>query len=483
MFGNQATCTIVDMKLQETGTFDTQFVRPYTAEIRSDALENLASRIHDTTKANPGAAINSSLTAGLATSLIMPSTTPERQAAIVNGWNTRRFRFILTVQQDNMFGSEIYYFQGYSEYFDVSHGGHINPNMVFYINSYTRVNRQRDYNNPNGGYIDKVIESRQVANGRYITENTGELYGLRPEDLVIGVQSSYMTNYNDGFGNILDTRIGLGNEVFSTSRNSAIPSNMLSNVITSYRTAQSVADFGQGTENIYDRTIQMLHEPNPMENAFIRELSSVQGKPFASTEFTLNDLAKMDPSVSSRIFYQPVENIGLLSTAGMNSGWSDTTIETKIASIVSQSVPGLMLECNLITAQFFSSNMTIGTTIDTRMLAPGVTVSTANPAACYNMFIMRFNQEVMPDITMLNRIPVTLTVDCDVYNQMVIDVSVDGKPSIRYAVPSFCDALFQPQTSMNRDTFTELVTGVEAIMNYCGIGQEPNTFANAIISV
>lgn len=473
MYSRSTKINIVELRLQETGTFNQQFHRPYEAIIRHDALESLSRRIEGTIHRNSVGRVDNDLVSGMSDGLITVSATPDQPTGIVNGWNERRFRFTMTVSIQTGFAEELCYLQGYSEYFDVSHGNNINPKLVFFINSYTRVSRMTDPTNPVGGYIDRVLESRQVLNGMYGANNASQLYGIRPEDLFIGVQSSYLSQgISDTSMPLTDTRIGLVDKTFSNNRNNAIPCTMMSGLINTWREAETLVDFGQGNENVYDRAIQKLHEKSPMDNAFIAALSQLQNNGIsASAWFTLEELARIDPTMQQRVYYSPLESNAMVHSVGMTSDWGAADKQTQIAYMVANSTASLMQASGLVTAHFFATNITIGNQISVEMTAPGISFSTSDPVSAYTLFTSRFATEVMPDLTANNLIPVAITVSADIYNETHVTVSIDGRPGIPFAYPSFADSLLQSTMTVDRTNYNSLITGVEEILNYVGINK------------
>lgn len=470
---NREKFNIVSLVLQETGTYQRQHTRPYEAVIRQEALDNLNNRIANTIRAETVGDVKQTLVSGLANGLISVSATPEREAHIVNGWAERRFRFTMIVESNTGLGTDLFYFQGYSEFFDISYGDCIDPNMIFYINSYTRIRRQSDPLNPVGGYVDRVVESRQVLNGRYAGNNE-DLYGIRPEDLFVGVQSSYMqdaVSENYSGNRYYDTRDRLNTSTFSNRRSNAIPSDMLSNIINTWRNVQVTADFGTGGENIYDRAIQVVHEKSPSECGFIRELSHLQGlASTATTNFTLNELKEIDHDIAKKTHYQPTENGYGLSYAEEGSDWGGSTRSAQIAATLSNAVLALMMECGLVTVHFMASNMmTYDGSLYLKMTDTGLTRSNVNQAGAYEHFLYRFKTEIFPDISFNDEIPLTISLSSNIYNETVVDVTIDIDPTEHYVYPSFADSLLQPTMTMDKHIYHDMVTGVEHILNSCGI--------------
>ena len=481
---HQSQVSLVELILQETGTFDSQYIRPYTAEISSDGLSRLTNRVNNYSSNIPNATIGSELIAGLCSGIVAPATEIEAPVGIINGWNERRFRFLLTVEEKNAFGSVVHHFQGYSEYFAISHGDLIDPNMNFFINSYVTISRVQDKHTP-GLFSDAVIKSKILTDGRLVdTENTG-LYTMRHPDLFAGLAKSYV---NQAFPSSQYTDIRLsnqGNAVIPIDRvDCGIPSHYLSNTIDIHRNAQMTAQSGFDESSLFDRAFSMAHERDALENRFIRDLTNnfAPGSIFPKIDFTINNLITLDPTFASRIHYTPVDDPGALSQSNCFASWADRSIETRVASILGTAIPALMLDCGLVTVNFTSTNMTINGEVNTRMLSPGTTINSFNQIGFYNLFIGRYNREIHPDITQMNQIPISVSVAGDIKNELQVVVSVAGGPLYEYRYPCFCDGLMQPVLSRSEANFNAMVAGVDEIINHTGIADR-SLLSNTIYSV
>ena len=459
---------IVRFTMQETGQYEPQFSRPYQPSGNMEALDNLTNRITEVTRGDATMRIDGSLISGLSGGLVVPQANWETKLLIPNGWNERRLRYKLELEVHTGLATELYEFQGYSEFFDVSMSGHINPDMVFYINSFMRINRARDYSGlSSAGYRDVVSEAAQIVDGQLHSRETGTAYGIRPEDVFVGVQSAHASQALQGIneGSVVDTRINRANDVFRTSRVNSIPSNYLGKVIENYRTATNLVDFGVGTDDIYSRAIQSSHEANPFENPFIRALSDQRGMGSA-TYFTMNDLVNLDPTAAERTEYFVVEDAGVLASVGQTDGWHRGDLETQLATILTNSVSGLMIANTFVNISFESTNMTLNAMPFTRILG-GVGATMPDMRPFYNNFITRFETEILPDITHNNTIPVNMIVEADLYGDTKIQLSIDGGPFIPYISPTFADSIMAPVVTNNANNYMGLIEGVEHIMEYC----------------
>lgn len=469
--------------LHDTGTYDRQYARPYEAVTNRDSehtLSILADRIDSASRLNPAARIDNSLIAGLSGGLIIPSASWEREVTIENGWEERRLRFMLEVHVDlAVGGTEIYYIQGYTSHYGVTFDGAVDTEMTFFINSVMRVNRARDYSGlSSAGFTDRITDSFQIINGHAIADSYTPVYAVRPEDLIVGIQSSYMTSAYSATGRdeVVETRHNHQGESFSSRRGNGIPSNYLSSVIDRYRESSLLADFGQGQQNIYDRTIQTLHERAPYENAFIRALSDRRGMRDI-TFFNMRDLIEMDPEIQSRVRYFRCQDAGLLPQRGQSASWQSAGLYPQLATILTHGVSGLMVENMLVEVSFTSTNMTLNGMYDTRIQG-GQGITTGDMRQYFANFVRRLELEVMPDVTRNNSIPIHVSVQADLYGDTIISISVENDPPEDYIVPSFSDALLVPVTTTQDTTYHGLVNGIEHVIRSCA----PQPSAAAILS-
>lgn len=460
--------------LQETGTYNQQFHRPYVATMSNANVTMLGRRVEEITQNNPGSDIQPNLIAGLCSGIITPSATHEGTVSIVNGWNERRFRFILVVEVPNAFSCDIYVYQGYSEFYDASLiTGQADPNMNFFINSVVRLQRSRRENE--FGFIDRIAETKQFIDGRALSENGNmSLDLLRPKDVVSVIQSNYLKSAYGGV-TFNDARTNAVNTTHSNIRSNGIPSKYLARTITGHRASQSLQSFGEGGENVFDRTIQTLNEQSPYENPFIRKLTDMSGVPMgAKTTFTLNELTKIDPMISAKVSYSPVDQKAPLHQAGASMWMNGSNIETILASMISNGLAGLMVEAGLAQVAFVTTTMTPTGQPDTRMLTPGVAMTTMNSAMAYQQFISAFNATLMPDLSMNFTLPFAATITADLFGDIDIFIQIDGGTPERAVFPVFADALIISTATRSTENLNKMAGSVNDIMNVCGFSSFTN---------
>lgn len=114
--------------LQETGTYNQMYNRPYEVDTQGGMLENAISRLEQAKGGLSGSGLS-----GIGSMLLRPSASVMQGVSdvyIPNGWSERRLRFVMEVEVTSKTGStSIFYFQGFSEYVGVSMQGSIDPRM------------------------------------------------------------------------------------------------------------------------------------------------------------------------------------------------------------------------------------------------------------------------------------------------------------------------------------------------------------------
>lgn len=467
-FLSDPTMNIKGLFLQETGTYNQQFHRPYVAQMSNANVMMLGNRIDEATKGNPTTTIHAGLIAGLCGGIISPSASHEGTVNIINGWNERRFRFILVVEIPSAFACEVYIYQGYSEFYDASIiTGKADPNMNFFINSVVRL--QRSKRKTNHGFEDRIRDVRQFINGNILTENNSiEVDLLRPKDVLSSIQSGLMRN---AYGNVTfdDLRTRAGNTVFSNNRSNGIPSEYLARTISVYRATQSSECFGEGGTGVFDRTIQTLNEQNPYENPFIRKLTDMSGfGSISKTTFTLNELTRIDPLIGAKVHYSPVDSKAPLASAGNSMYMNGSNIETVLASMISNGLAGLMVESGLAQVAFITTTMTPTGMPDTRMLTPGVTMTTANATMAYQSFISAFNTTLLPDLSQNFMIPFVATITADLFGDIDVTIQIEGNTPERAVFPVFADSLIISTATRSSETKENMAAGINDVINVCG---------------
>lgn len=460
------TIRIAKLILQESGTYNPMFSRPYQTHVTNETLSNITRRVEDAR----GTKVTGALFAGAASEMITPSATPGGVIPIPMGWSDRRIRFMMEVNVVTSSGSEmIYYFQGYTSHLGVGSQGSVDPQMDFILNSYVRVSRTL-MQTPYGSTMrDTITETAHIVNGSIVNQVSDVgVYTMRPQDIFIGIQNGYLENAYSTMpngGSLNDTRIKMTGDSLRSNRSNNLASSFIAKVVDSYQTGKQLLDFGQGDNDIYGRCHSITAEPSAYENIFIRALSNVKGT-HCTTTFKYEDLRSIDPNIDNVTKYLTLGNTAMtqLHQAGQTAHWSGTDRETLAATILSNAIPAIMMDLMLTKVYFRATNHDIGGLINT-VIIDVASFTNADLTPNLEMFKHRLDKEVLFDLTYGNQFMFTLEMNVDLFGETRITLQFDSSPAVSYTTPSFCDSLLTPIITMNKDNFFGVVHDFEVLMN------------------
>ena len=469
--------TVNKLLLQETGTYNPLHFRPYQTHIDGQTLDTIVARA----ESSVGSISNPSIFSGISSSVVSPSGTPGQQISIPYGWAERRIRFILELSLENNFnGVELLYFQGYTNYSGVTMSGAVDPMMEFILNSYMRVTRTTMYTANGLQYVDRVTDSGQVINGMLMTENVSMVtpgyehgvYTLRPQDVFVGISSIQVTEQYEAYGRgaINDSRVAKTSDTQLSSRTNNIPTNYISKILGSYQTAADSQMYGHDTKNTINRAheVSFEHDSRTKDNPFIRALSVCRGGGPNSLRavFTARELESIDPMLSQKTQYVALTPVArsFLPQIGQAAHWSASDRETVLATMLSTSVPALMMELMISKIHVRTTNNTIGAKFET-FIIDAKSISNADMSKMYGIFIQRLERELLFDMTFGSQEIVMLDMMLDMMGESSINISVNGSPTVLYQTPSFCDSLLAPVTTTSKDNYFQLCNDFGMIFN------------------
>lgn len=468
--------------LQETGTYNAMYNRPYEVNTQGGALENAISRLEAAKGELHGGGL-----AGIGSMLLRPTVNVTQGVSdiyIPNGWSTRRLRFVLEIEVTSRTGStSIYYFQGFSEFVGVSMQGSIDPRMKFFINSFIRVGRFQVPTATGLAYKDVVQESAQVLNGQLLYQNNLEVRRLRPCDVFAGIQVNHLSAAT--YGDVIDTRVGIENGTmsFGSQRANNLPTNYLAKFMTGFKDASNLAAFGTGNEGILSRAqcTTMANESEPGENPVLRAFANIQGIT-QTVDFSMSDLTQLDPEAPRRTVYNPISQIayGTLHSTGQSENWSSTRPETQFAAQLANTIPALMMESFISELHFTASNM-MGMNQSVCMETHAKALTGADMSGHIALLMRRIQYEVLFDLSYGNQDVYDLIMSVDVFGETRIEVSMYGKSHVLYAVPSFGDGLLAPVYTRGEQQYQQLTNDMEIVTNYIKEATVPSNAINSIV--
>lgn len=471
-FTDNKRIRVLNLLLQETGTYNPMYIRPYVSHVTKDVIDVIQQRVeqHGTVSANTFA--------GIASNIIAPSAANSGMIPIPNGWQEKRMSFILTLEANsNLTGNKIIYVQGYTDYLGIATSGAIDPNMRFYINSMTVVSRNI-INTPMGAqYSDRVLETTQVINGKLFTEqyqhyantNNYGVYGLRPYDIFMSSQSN---QFLSSFNNLNDTRVRLDNKPMTNKTNRAnnLPTNFLKTLVNNYNQSAHIGELGIGVTDVYSNAASLSTDGIGNNNDFIRTIELYTGIANSVT-FTIQVLESIESNLSAVTNFIRIGNTQLVGvhTAGESEYWHGANRETVAATLLSNAVPALMLEYMLNKINFRSTNQDITGNMST-IIIDAKSITNLDLTASFNLFKHRLETELLLDLTYGNQIAYMLDMECNIFGESKISISLDSGPLIQYTTPSFCDSLLVPVYTLDKNNLYTLTHDMNQIFS----GVNPN---------
>lgn len=451
--------SVVKFIMQETGTYNQQYRRPYQTNSNA-AVENQILETVDQKRSISAASL-----ATVASQFIQPSATPEEEIHIANGWNTKRYRFLLEVQSVDRTGlmATKEFIVGYTDHPDISYGGHFDPNMVFYINA-INVTREHRTTAPTGSQMHQAMidSSHILVNNQYSNlEAPNQLFGLRPEDVYDQIDNRVLKKHiTDGF--VVDGRTKITTSATKSNRANAVAPTYMASVLDSYlQTARNQKDDSDTV--IMEAARSTVQSSSVSEDPFMSFVRGCQGGT-GGNAFTLRDLLALDPNAMPTL--APM-NDGLrasLHQTGLTSHWGGADMHTLWATTLSQSVPSYMLQFGFTRLQLTATNMDIGSQIHVtpthvRSFNQGFDVSRELQA-----LIFRLETELLKNLSQNNMLSFGVEIDCDLLGETKCWISINGSPVIDFVMPSFCDALMAPVTTRNFMTLDGAANDFSSLM-------------------
>ena len=485
---------ITKLVIISTGTYNEQYIRPYSMDVRGDSLDLVKSVI------DGSSVITSSMLSGISNQILRPSAQVERNVAVNNGWNERRLRFMMQIQYERGGFTMFDIVLGYTEYSGVTMNGAIDPNMRFYVNSIIN-QRSTLVSTPTGMQNQVVTADACHVLMDNVTQNVYQnnetlTYHMRPEDLykVMDTASDIPSEMMDG---VMDFRLITKNDPSMSRRKNNIASYYTAQMLNGYRTGV-VGQYGT-TEESYMNALGAVREQSIVQNAFLNKLFQLSGQ--HTSAFTMNDLMQIRPDIMSVYKYvslNEVQKMSQVHAAGSTAEWHSSDIETQYASIISQTVPALMMDYGFAQLRFVSTNQGVTAQPETSILHAN-SFSSIPLVAQSEALKQRIDTELIRDLTYNNQISYSLTGSFDLLGESMISLSMNGGPIIDYTVPSFADALFSPVITANAGRVTDISNQFNILMgnldlsttagangfddNYFGGGQVPTqTPVNSNIS-
>ena len=434
-----------------TGTHNDMTLRPYETHMGG----SLINEMQEVTR--QGSSISPSVLSGVANQFLRPSAQPQDSIMIDNGWGTPRLRFIFEVSyydaNNDLTNRKI--LQGYTDYAGVSsQSGAMDPRMTMFFNTVLSL-RQSVVMTPSGQSLKTHVESanhllRGYNDYDFATGQGRMTQLMRPEDLFHTLNATALDS--DDF---VDLRTTFNSEpvVKSRRRNNSAPF-YVSGAVNAYRNTIDFADNGADYADMTNEARGQVQEDTMAGDKFFFMLKQHSNSFSQNGTVTYGEMCSMFPEfdhVAVVITHREIEQQNQMQEKpfathqrGQTEYWTGSNNETVAASILSQSVPSIMMDLMLTRVVFSATNQTLDGTIDVRIMDARSFADGIDLSPYLDFFINRLTSEILRSLSRNNSVDFNLIMSADVLDDTRINLSIGGGYPTEFAAPSYGDALYTP---------------------------------------
>lgn len=462
---------ITKFLMTETGTYDEQFIKPYTANLNGVGMQLFLEQT------NGGQSVTIDTVSGIASEIIRPSAMPIGQIPIIGGWGERRMRFLMEVETSTGFNlSKVQVITGYTSHAGISWGNSIDPNMQMYINNIISANVSKEQCPQSGLIVTRRINDAShvfyhpkqvnpIASG--FQPAIPDISTMMPEDIIGRIGFNGLNNV---FGNNLsegqDFRGGFNVHQLRKSRraNGLLPS-YLARTVSALQSAQ--------LQNTSDQSFEManiarsqVRENHVWSDDFLKTLMATTA--YSETGFVrFGDIEQLFPETHHVLYViQRADRDRTVAQRGQSEQWSDGSLVTQVAQMLCQAIPSLMMDNMLTGVKLQISNITneLGE-YGVRMYDASSFSSNVDMDPMTRRFHDRLVFQVLRDVTRHNQHTLVANMSVDILGDTFIEISVDGCPMTPYQMPTFCDALLAPVLTAGTLAIDDMATQINQLVS------------------
>ena len=460
------------MILVQTGTYQTQALRPFNVHVSHDNVSMLQNVTND------GLNLGVSAIQEAASDIVTPSANVEGSVDIAEGWNSRRFRFMMKVNESHPFIANTTtqrIFFGYTDQCDASMN-HLDPNMRVYFNSETIIT-QSVRNTVNGPQSQAmIVGSNQIVSpvsmidnphSSMFARNTTHL--IRPEDIFNIGQSTLVAERLQSSGHFdspltrtIDHRsmVGEGGAFKYSKRRDASPTRYLSETLNAYQHAVKESNLQQDDFSGVDRDVMFGEAAANCRNAqistntflaLLRERAQYMELGYVTWRELTGIFPELLQSSVTHVGMDDGRSIRKVNQAEHSEVWTGADYASIGASLLAQTIPSIMMD-NYFRACSFAVTNGQGPNQYLFELHPQNTKSMIDNLDM-RQYIMEFERrlgvDVLNNISRGNQVPFKISMSSDLAGDSVIDIAVGSNNVSRYIAPTFSDSLFSPVITRN----------------------------------
>lgn len=466
----------------QTGTYQAQFLRPFKSNTSNAVVNQLRAATNDGLNLGVGAVQE------ISADVITPQAMVEGEVLIPESFNSRRFRIMCRVFEENPFvrGSVTQrVFFGYSDHCDASiQGGLVDPNMRIYFNSETII-AENIINTPHGPQTQaRIIGSNQIISPVNMVNGDNGMFAkpssflIRPEDNFNLMQTKAVAKNLQETGLVdvkIDssydhrTMVGEGGAFKYSMRKDTSPVRYLSSSLSAYQHARkeynsSMHDTddilfnrsSDSTEVLFGEAASMCRNHSITSNTFLGILREHTG--FMERGYvTWGELKGLFPELANPMIASFAMDDGRairkVSHAGQSQLWNGADYTSIGASLLAQTVPSIMMDTFFRQVSFAVTNGN-GPNEYVFEIHPSSTASIIKGIDMRPYIVeleRRIKVDILHNITRGNQLPFRISMISDLAGESIIDISIGNESTERFVAPTFADSLFSPVITRNHE--------------------------------
>lgn len=477
---------IKEFILVQTGTADDMVGRNYTTHVSPNMYKQFQEQTSN------GLAYSAEALSGLAGQMIIPDTqNGNRPLQMVNGWGTRRYRFVLKLghRDGSMADSTVrYIYTGYTDYSGYNEQTcNFDPNMRLYFNNAIALVSTM-INTPHGMQpFVQVNEISHLLNPHTLGGNLQSQFDpntfqpivqpstLRPRDLFDHMATNAEARSRGT--SIID--MGTSVEMKKASRDNNIPSRYLSRAVSSVAQAVEMSTPQMNEQQLYATAGGYTAEQAVHGDLFI---SSLMDFGYALKGFvTYAELSKLHPYLqhvtrffgskqTERVINATDTNDKYMIRRGENEQWItghgvNLSNEALIANAVMQSVPAALLRNLVVRCVLVATNMRVGGGVHVEVRTPFAITDV--PQGYLMSRIPMIERElaaiIFNDLPINRNAPFFIEIHMDIFGESFVRVGFNGNAPIPFTSTSYCDAMTSPMVSATNQPLEQMANDIRFI--------------------
>lgn len=446
--------TVKRLLMREVVEQHEHVVRPYASNYTSQ--ERM--RFDEVTQG--GLLIDAPTLSGIANAILRPIARGAATANIANGWNNRRFYYMMEVdirRTANSVSTEIV--AGYTDYLGASlQTQAIDPNLKFYVNSQIVVSQVYSETSTGPAWVPMVSNNNQVVVPALMSGASTQ----RPTDLFNApLIESTITDLMRAHGAVARPNVIGGDQVKLSRRSNLTPGEFLSSTLNAQRQSRGDVDFlGDADESrVLSGAASITSEADPTNSTILRTL--MKASDFLNSGFfTYGDLLAMDDSgnLDSRVtvvFSRPEtewDAFNVHNTQHWAGGDATTLMGNKLASQFTK----LAWDNLTLGVEFTATNLTPTHTV--QCLITNMHLFSPNLDSRFYLDRVTAGIEgmVLAESAMMPGATISIRGAINPMGTTRMFVSIDGEPEVPFSFAVFGDTSVSPIMNPNMDNVMAL---------------------------